>query len=631
MGDIINTTNALSTEYEPLVCRLGPAGGAVPSGADTFENCSAVLVVQSASGSRLDFAQLEFSLTESVQDWEIPESFARMVQVEFPDADQTRIHLGDYVREKTEVRQDGEAFTGQSQLRNYHFGTPISGYDVWDPISSSDVTLQDHIVFNPTIDDRTLFNRSDKARTTGANGYLWTHPETMSGSDGETYHEQTRNEWTLKQSIKALMDLLNTDEEFIAWPNTASYDLLDDAPILRNVRLEMGWYLPKCLDTLLIPLGYNWYIEYVPDALSEGKPRITIFKIGSGSEKELLFQRHGEVLDLEVSNLNQYSVDANIADSFNAVDVFGEFEEVEVTVPLYPGWPATGDSLASSDLAKGGSSYEGNESVWRLFIANEAGDLDPTTSRIGQMPEVPDFSGIFTSFAPHRRVLGECLTYMDDDTGALSKQRLPIKVEYSIDAGATWLPEESNWTIKLLPDQIGVLFDGNEIPTELYDADTDFRLRITGTIFGDSRIKGEATKQTFAVNGRTNKLVKCMPEKFQSRWRQTSGDYASVYASGTLSADEKDDTEEITDYAEKLRDQNQYAEIDCEFRLPGWQTEYKIGDLITKIAGREINLDSAPVTAPVTRYVQIVERRFEMTAAGGPSTVLIVDRGVATA
>jgi hypothetical protein len=118
------------------------------------------------------------------------------------------------------------------------------------------------------------------------------------------------------------------------------------------------------------------------------------------------------------------------------------------------------------------------------------------------------------------------------------------------------------------------------------------------------------------------------PEKFQSRWRQTLGDYASVFADGTLLADEKDDTEEIQSYAEKLRDQNHYAELDCEFRLPGWHLEYKIGDLITKINGREISLDAAPETAPVTRYVQIVERRFELTASGGPSTVLIVDRGL---
>ena len=623
--DVINTSDELWCQYDDMQVRIGPAGGAAPTESDLDENWHAVLVVQSASGSRLDFAHLQYKLEESAENWIIPSNFARMVDVHLPDPDVTRIHRGDYVREKTEVTSDGEVFTGQSHLRNYHFGTPIVGYDVYDPISGDEVIIQDHFRFNPTIDDKTHFNRSDKNREGGANGSLFTHPETMDGSDGETFHEQSRQEWELKHAVKACMDLLLTDEEFIAWPDGDSYLTLEDAPPLRNVTLQIGWYLPKCLDTLLIPHGYNWFVNY---DTTDSLPRIKIFQIGQGDSKELNFQAFGSTLDLAVSNVNQYSVDANIGDSFNAVDVYGEFEEVEVTLPLYPGWPADKDSLSTADLQKDGDEYAGNESVWRLWIANEAGDIDPATSRLGQTPDVPDFSDIFTVFHPHRRTIQEPLTYMDTDNGAKGKNRLPIKVEYSTDGGTTWLPEESNWTIKVLPDQIGILFDGKDIPTELYDAGNNARLRITGCIFGDSRIKGTAEKQEWAVNARENKLVMFQPEKFQSRWRQTAGDYASVFAAGDLDADEKDDTEKIQSYAEKLRDQNHYAEIDCEFRLPGWHLDYKIGDLITKINGREVSLDAAPENAPETRYVQIVERRFELTATGGPSTVLIVDRGV---
>ena len=127
------------------------------------------------------------------------------------------------------------------------------------------------------------------------------------------------------------------------------------------------------------------------------------------------------------------------------------------------------------------------------------------------------------------------------------------------------------------------------------------------------------------MNGRTIENVIVKPDKFQYRFRNIAGTYQSVL---TGSADTKDDSTPIQEFAEAIRDQNQYAEIDCEFRLPGWHLEYEIGDLITKIAGREISLDAAPATAPVNRYVQIIERRFEMTPSGGPSTVLIVDRGV---
>jgi hypothetical protein len=49
--------------------------------------------------------------------------------------------------------------------------------------------------------------------------------------------------------------------------------------------------------------------------------------------------------------------------------------------------------------------------------------------------------------------------------------------------------------------------------------------------------------------------------------------------------------------------------------------------LLTEVDGRELSLNAAPSGSTVNRYVQIVERRFEMSQSG-PETVLIVDRGV---
>jgi hypothetical protein len=167
-----------------------------------------------------------------------------------------------------------------------------------------------------------------------------------------------------------------------------------------------------------------------------------------------------------------------------------------------------------------------------------------------------------------------------------------------------------------------------DIPQELYDAGNDWRLRITGTVAGDARIKTTAAKTGNAVNGRVFEQVLAMPEKFVKRWRQTTGTYQSKLNTTGSTADEQNDQTALDAYAVKLRDQNHFAEVDCEFRLPGWHTYYQIGDVITKIAGREISLNGAPTGSTVQRYVQIVERRFEMTS-DGPSTVLVVDRGTA--
>jgi len=620
--DIFNENDRLVVPYEEFTVLLGPEDGTTPSDADTFENVYCSIVVQSA-GSRIDYADLRYSLSESLADREQPATFARMVEIRFPEPDGTVIHLGDYVGEGFRIDQQSESLTVSSQLRPYHFGEPVSGYLVWDAIDAAERKISDHIVFNPTVDNKTLFNRSDKTRTgTGLSGHLWTHPEIADSSVGETYQGQTREEWTLSDVVHSLCELLNPDEEFIKRPGADDLFILSGAPPIRNVIIELGTRLPAAMDKILIPLGYNHRIDY-----EQSPPQIVFFKIGSGEEKEVYWPEVGGTVDPATANVNQLVVNNSIGDSFNQVVVLGEFEEAELTLPLYPAWPSANDSIASADLAKkDGSEYASNESAWRLFVANEAGDIDPTTSRLGRTPSVPDLGSVFTIATPHRRTLGEPLTYQvnDSDTNA-KKQRRPVKVEYSTDGGTTWKPEEPDWTIKLCPDQIGVYFDGNEIPQELYDAGSSGRLRITGTVFSDYRVRGYAAKQAWSVNARVNEQVILAPENFQRRWRQSSGTYASVL---TGSADERNDSTAIEDYAEKIRDQNHYAEIDCEFRLPGWHKEYKIGDLITKVAGREISLDSAPSAAPAQRYVQIVERRFEMSATGGPSTVLIVDRGV---
>ena len=621
--DTINTTDAIFQAYEELTVLLGPETGLAPSPSDTFEGVYCSIVVQSA-GSRIDYADLRWALDESLENRVQPASFARMVRVELPDVDSTLLHLGDYVSESFRIDQEGEYLTATSQLRPYHFGVPVTGYRVWDAIDSAERMIADNIVFNPTIDEKTVGNTSNKTRSDdGFYSRLWTHPELADSTIGETYQGQVKFEWTLFDAVESLCELLNPDEEFIKRPAEVDLDVLDDAPPLRNVVIEMGTYLPAALDKMLIPLGYNHWIDYTQD-----KPQIVFFKIGEGEEKELKFPAVGSILDPGDANVNQLAVTNSIGDSFNKVTVFGDYETAEVTMPLFPGWPAESDAIDYADLAKDGAQYPTHVNAWRLWIANEAGDIDPAIERLGQTPVVPDLGTFFTIATPHRRTIGEPLTYQnDEEIGDNKKQRRPIRVEYSVDGGSTWQPTElQGWTIKLCPDQIGVYFDGHDVPQELYDAQSLARLRITGTVKGDYRVPGLAAKASYAVNARENEQVLLMPEKFQHKWRQTDGDFASKL---TGDADEKFDQTEATTYAEKIRDQNHHAEIDCEFRLPGWHTEYKIGDLITKIAGREISLDAASPSSPVKRYVQIVERRFEMSQNGGPSTVLIVDRGIA--
>jgi hypothetical protein len=625
--DALNTTGAKVYVYPELKVYIGDSSGNAPPDVSpsVFSNVYCSRVVQSASGSRMDYAELSWVLSSSLVNRTQPANFARMVDVRIPTTGtETKIHRGDYVRESFKIENDSEVLTAQSQWRPYHYGDALQYYWVLVPGTSTLTRIFDDVVFNPIVDGKIKGNRSSVLRSIAGGSevsYLWCHPECADTATGQTSVGQTRSLWTLIEAVKAICELLNA-EVFCGDPNwTAAASTLANAPSLQNVTIPIGTRLHEALDLLLIPLGFNWYLDYT----TATKPQITLFKIGSGTTREIYFQAPGSSLNLEYSNTNKLTVDNAIGDAFNQVTICGDFERAEVTLPLYAAWASSGDTLTAFDLRKDGSEYAAHQTTWRLFIANEAGDISTTTSRFGQTPIMPALENVFTKYVPHRRVLEEPLTLA---SGTTQPQRFPQWLEYSVDSGTTWKPAEESWSYKLCPDQIGVYFDGMDIPQELYDAGNNWRLRITGTVAGDSRITTTAAKTSNAVNGRVFEQVLAMPEKFVKRWRQTTGTYQSKLNTTGSTADEQDDQTALDAYAVAMRNQNHFAEVDCEFRFPGWHTYYQIGDVITKIAGREISLNGAPTGSTVQRYVQIVERRFEMTS-DGPSTVLVVDRGTA--
>jgi hypothetical protein len=638
--DVLNTAGSLAFQFPEMSVYLGNSGGDAPpdSSPTVFANVYCSRVVQSASGSRLDYAELTWGLTGHLINRTQPANFARMVDVRLPTSPtELKIHRGDYVRESMRIDTNEESLTAQSQMRPYHFGFALRGYDVFDQTEPLGLLVEDDVVFNPTVDGKTEFNRSNQTRI-GDDGYFYfTHPEMCDSDNSESYSSQTKNEWTLAQAVYVMLKGLNFSKPFIDYLDFDTIDaLLTAAPKIRDVRIPLGSYLPSVLDTLLIPHGYNWYLDYT----TASKPTIRIFKIGSGTVKTLKMQAPGAVLNLTDSNINRVSIDSNIADSFNVVTVLGDFQRREVTIPLYPAWTAETDTMEPYRLAHDGPDFEENQTAWRLWIANEAGDLDPAIERLGQFPVVPQFADplqeVFRTSVPHRRTIEDPLTLITVDPASGStedlnrNQRMPILVEYTTDEGPpyTWKPVEDGWSVKICPDQIGVYFDGHDIPVELHNAGDKHRLRITGTITGDSRLQVTAIKNTLnSVNGRNFEKVLSMPDKWHDQKRHVGGDFQSRFVVSSYPADERDDEAAALAYAEKIRDQNHFADLSCEFRLPGWHDEYKIGDLLSEIDGRELSLNAAPSTSTVNRYVQIVERRFELSQSG-PETVLIVDRGV---
>jgi hypothetical protein len=634
--DIVNTTGAKIIAYPVPVALLGAAGGERPTVEDASNSIIPTRIVRSAGGARLDYVDLEIPISSNLVNREQPADFARMIDVRlsltgdtWPEPSGPCQHFGDYLVEHERVVNEGESLTAQSQLRPYHFGITLRGMLVWNQLTEANDWIDGEIFFNPAVDGKVLGNRSDKQRSEDLTSFLWAHPETSLTSLGQTWQTQTLSEWSLLTAIQSLCHACNENETIILNPGTSDLAVLSGGPEVKDIRLEPGQYLPHYLDKILLPLGFNWRIKYLPDE-EEGeegktKPQITFFKRFEGTKKQVYMQMPGAVLDLEESNVNQYSISRSIADSINEAEVFGDYIRREITLPLYPMWAAADDSTSSSALdktASGSGYYSSKQLVWRAWGANEAGDLTGLRSDAHAAGDPPDLTSVFPgAYIPHRRTIDEPISMYGQTV------RIPFYLEYSTDGGTTWALCKDEFGAKLMPDMIGVLFDADVPPEELKAAGDNARLRITGTVAGDSRLRGFAAKQEYSVNGRNVRMTLNLPEKFQDRRVQTTGDFASTIPSS--STDTRNDTDAIEDYAEEIRDRNNGAEVDAEISMPGFhvgEDGYEIGDLITAIEGRDVSLNAASAEDPNPRYPQITEIRLEVTDKG-PRTVLVLDRG----
>ena len=677
--DVVNTGAEKLFSYPAWITRISGGPDPPDTVGEITSDLRAASVVQSAGGQVLDHASLEWWVTSDLINRNQPANFQRMIDVLLPDGARTRVALGDYVTEFESV-DDSQVLTAQSQLRGYHFGKKFTGQIWWDDALSEEVQTQYAPVFNPRVDGRILGNMSHKF-----SDVYFIHPEaTLTDAAIEEAGGLGAKVWSLSEAIAAMCQHLNLDEEFIENPAIGVLrDILSDAPIIEAIELPLGESLPYYLDMLLQPLGYNWYVDYATgisayladvfyigaydsvesagassvigtqffntttgtmfqwdgdnwieiegseeSIYAKTKPQIVVFQKGVGEERELNFQSPGSVLDLATSNCNKYSVMRRIGDSVNQVKVIGNIERAEVTIELVRGWLTEDDEKTASQLDKSDpeSEYILFPTTWRLWVANESGDY--TGTRI-EIEAALDLSSVFSRWLPHRREAEDPFTYQGSVDG--KKQRRQIFVEYTTDIEALevkWviLPDDFGQPF-VLPDQIGILFTGNTPPEALIGAGDKAGVRITCVVAGDAKLVGDAARKLIGpVNGRVVELVLDMPQKFRKNWVQKDGDYASTLALDEAGAETADDSIAITTYAEKIRDDHEVAELDCEFSLPGLHIEYKIGDLITKINGREISLDQASVDATLPRYPQIT--KIEWRYNPGPETILTVDRGV---
>ncbi|CAK9112384.1 Uncharacterized protein SCF082_LOCUS52103 [Durusdinium trenchii] len=518
-----------------------------------------------------------------------------------PDADPRDVPLfwGEVLDQRTQLVRGVERITITCRPEPYLFGPPIRGQLVRNPHGGSSRLTHHDPVFNPVIDGVPLNTKFVAAADDDEpeDFPVWIDPESIRTANAESHQAGGADPWTLGDIVETLCWWRNEDEEHIRNPPRSLIDRqITDPPKVQNLDLSRGAYLPELLDRTLHPYGWQWCLRIFKDG-DEARPAIWIYKRGEGDEKTLDLQPIDETLDREETNLLELDLTYSIARLANVIRAQGSLVQREVTVPLYRAWDQEDDGNHSHSNV--------DNPIGRKFAANEAGDYTDIRDEITDVP----FFG--TEFVAKRRVLEDCLTWAD----AEQIERLPPVLEYSKDDGDNWLPVPEEWGYRLLATEIGIYFTGQDnnrgdagIPPEALN--TSILWRITGTITGDDRIEYTSDRREDSPNSNELEMFLDLSDRYHDRQRETSGEFASAL---TASADEQDDTDALEEFVESIADKHAAALVDVLPPLEGISLDYRLGDIITEVRGRNISLARTTRDADEPRYLQIVGIHWQNT------------------
>lgn len=603
---------------------MGDAAGSAPTAEDETELLRHP-VVTLAHGSRNCYCDFEYAIETDgrrVEDVYLEAGFARQVEVwqvydddSIPDI---RIFWGELATQKLQVTEEGESVTVRATIEDYHFGNPILGpvytldhVEPFDPL-----VKHDEVVFNELIKGRVEPNMSSRISYEAYGSYhFFMHPDSARTAEALAYGQGLAEiqSWTLPEAVWTLACYLNPDQTYIRNPSKTDVDgWLADAPPLQNIKIKTGSYLSECLDALLNPYGYGWTLTFSYNADYPGTASWRIFKLNDELTKVILQQRPGDSrgLRLTLTNVADFKIDTSIVSQPNQITVLGDFEEFEITMELYRGWPQSDDAYTAAQLTQStGEYWATHQAAWRLWVANESGAYCLTRVSGGGDAPIPDAPPDLTSvfgadWIPRNLEPLDCLTFWKDDVGNEQKRRRPPYIEW-YDSDDTWKPLPDGWGETVLDNQIGVNFAGDSPPAELIARGADARLRITCTVRSNKRLKSTASRVDSSANLRVNELIVDCKDKFKFRAIISSGPYVSMLIEEPAS-DDRIDTAEIETFAENLREIQDTAIMRGTITMIGLHHHLRVGQTISEIKGRNISLNRMSPNAAAKKYLQIV-------------------------
>lgn len=610
-----NNRSQFSRPAARYVVLLGADDGSAPTPDDETDHLTLVEFSRQAGGGRIDAASFLYDLAKAearLVDTTVPVGHDRQIEVRRLDDEGEPAEVmfwGVIAGQGQRIDRSNEEVTLEARVDKHLFGEPLTSIPFWNPEDEEIVTCELPCVFNPEIDEIIEDNRSNKQSPADEGEYHpFVHPESMRGQPARTHQGQIISDWTVAEAVLMLCWHLNPDEDYIKNPTRdellADFADIEDFGALKNVQLAYGKFLPELLDDLLRPWGYTWHLVHKLNDDDERETSLKFIRRGHGPLVSLKLQRPGERIDATKTNVASLNVNYSIVELANKIVILGETVKREFTAELFKGWPVADDPTDVYEYERGQPLANEKPFVGRKYVLNEAGDY------IGTRPEITEPFDLEAYLEPptlvRRRKFLPCLSRHTGDEEAESNG---IRVDY-------WHPDNEGaddaddpadpgwrkvpWPFSVLQKECGILFEGPHPPEELTHEDA--RVRVTATVAGDRRVKGEADRRDESPNGRDLTLVLEVRDKFHDR----AVDSTSIFH-GDDNADERNDWTEAEDYAEKIRDVEDCATVGVSVTLDGADhPEFEIGKLIEKVEGRELSLDANSPDQGEPRRLQIV-------------------------
>lgn len=311
---------------------------------------------------------------------------------------------------------------------------------------------------------------------------------------------------------------------------------------------------------------------------------LTFFRRGlDGRRTTISMQSAGSSLSANQSNLWQGKIHFGRRPSRPGVMAIGQHKRFECTLPLQPGWD---EAIAGHRWRDFNPSLSGDwlprAQVYRRWVLNEHGWYCSGPWNLPRYDLAAISKDDFTLTLPRR--LLPCLST------DISGQSLGILVQFRVSDSDPW----QNWKgpVWVSPTECAVYLGGNSLPADYFEAAVSgtVEVRVTATLEADSLL-------TAAIPSKGGCEMKVVEFGSRAAWSRVHT--SSIFAGRTDLGKpaQRDDSALLLRLAQRYRDALRSA-MEAQLTL-GWvDAGFRVGDVIDRIQGRDLEVKSSAGTSP---------------------------------